>query len=207
MNPKTQAAAEEHAREISRPSVAGWWWWSKAVSVTGRASTSPPTRINSFSAADYAAADDAGEIVAVVHSHPSLFPDASMADQWLHQGSWHIYALPLDRWHSYKPKGYEAPLVGREWCYGISCYSLARDWYAEQMGLKLGDYERRGEWWNKGLSTFVDNFMNEGCGHGAGDRAAVGRCLVDAAAGPCAIARGCLYRRRSDFAPPAGPPI
>jgi cell wall-associated NlpC family hydrolase len=39
---------------------------------------------------------------------------------------------------------------------------LARDWYAEKMGLNLGDYERRGEWWNKGLNTFVDNFMNEG---------------------------------------------
>ena len=52
------------------------------------------------------------------------------------------------------------------------------------MGLKLGDYERRGEWWNKGLNTFVDNFMNEGfvamsrrpCRSGAMPR--------DAAAGP-----------------------
>ena len=167
MNPKTPAAAEEHAREVFPAECCGL-----VVVVKGRERYWPCLNLATdedkfiLSPADYAAADDAGEIVAVVHSHPNLFPDASMADLVAMEASglpWHIYALPLDRWHSYKPKGYEAPLVGREWCYGVlDCYSLARDWYAEKMGLKLGDYERRGEWWNKGLNTFVDNFMNEG---------------------------------------------
>jgi hypothetical protein len=25
----------------------------------------------------------------------------------------------------------------------------------------LSDYQRHGEWWNKGMNTFVDNFQNE----------------------------------------------
>ena len=116
--------------------------------------------------ADYAAADDAGEIVAVVHSHPNCHPFASMADRAAMEATklpWHIYGVATDTWNSYEPEGWTAPLVGREWCYGtLDCYSLARDWYAENMGLKLGDYVRNGEWWLKGANTFVENFASEG---------------------------------------------
>ncbi len=81
MNPKTQAAAEEHAREVFPAECCGL-----VVVVKGRERYWPCLNIATdedqfiLSPADYAAADDAGEIVAVVHSHPNLFPDASMAD-------------------------------------------------------------------------------------------------------------------------------
>jgi proteasome lid subunit RPN8/RPN11 len=62
-----------------------------------------------LSPGDYAEADDAGEIMAVVHSHPNLTPQASMADLTAMEASglpWHIYALPLNCWASYEPRGY-----------------------------------------------------------------------------------------------------
>ena len=166
MRPATQAAAEAHARETFPVECCGL-----VVVVKGRERYWPCQNIATeedqfiLDPADYAKADDAGEIVAVVHSHPNLHPKASMADLVAMEASglpWNIYALPLDQWAFYEPKGYEAPLVGREWCYGmLDCYSLARDWYHKEMGLLLSDYERKGEWWNKGLNTFVDNFKNE----------------------------------------------
>lgn len=167
MNNQTRASAELHAREEYPRESCGL-----IVVVKGRERywrcRNIATEEDQFvlNPADYAAADDAGEILAVVHSHPNLSPKASMADRYAMEASglpWHIYAIPAGYWANYEPSGYKAPLVGREWCYGVlDCYSLARDWYAQEMNLQLSDYDRCGEWWNKGMNTFADNFENEG---------------------------------------------
>ena len=99
--------------------------------------------------ADYLAATTAGTIAAVVHSHPNDFPRPSPADlasceKW--QLPWHIVSPHLDspegRWHTFRPSGYKAPLIGREWVWGIhDCWSLVRDWY-EEHGVALRDFDR-----------------------------------------------------------------
>ena len=56
---------------------------------------------------------------------------------------WHIVSLLDERWCSIKPSGYEAPLVGREWVWGVSdCWTLVRDWYRQTLGIKLRDWQR-----------------------------------------------------------------
>ncbi|CAG9177779.1 C40 family peptidase [Cupriavidus pampae] len=117
-------------------------------------------------AADYAAAEDMGEVIAVVHSHPDFPAEASQADLVACEASglpWHILSWPADDLRTIEPSGYEAPLVGRRFAHGVlDCYSLVRDWYRRERGIDLKDFSRRDDWWKSGEDLYMQHYGEAG---------------------------------------------
>ncbi|WP_425341678.1 Mov34/MPN/PAD-1 family protein [Escherichia coli] len=94
-----------------------------------------------------AAGTDAGEIVALVHSHPGGLPWLSEADRRLQIKS----ALPW--WLVCRVK-FTASAVphrtGRRFEHGVTdCYTLFRDAY-HLAGITLPDFVREDDWWRNG---------------------------------------------------------
>jgi proteasome lid subunit RPN8/RPN11 len=115
---------------------------------------------------DYEKADIAGEIVAVIHSHPNMSAKPSQADLVACEASglpWFICGIPSEQWEYIEPSGYIAPLVGRQWSHGVlDCYAIIRDWYAQEKNISLLDFERSDEWWKMGGNLYLDNFEKAG---------------------------------------------
>ena len=117
---------------------------------------------------DLAKAEDMGEIQAYVHSHPNASARASEIDLIqieLHEKPWVICAYPDIEFQVYEPCGYKAPLVGRNYIHGIQdCYSIVRDFYDRELGIKLIDFEREDAWWEskENKSLYLDGFVEAG---------------------------------------------
>ncbi|WP_277592988.1 C40 family peptidase [Pseudomonas chlororaphis] len=113
---------------------------------------------------DQAAAEDRGEVLAIIHSHPDKAPTPSMADRLsceLHEVPWGIVSWPGGEFEWFKPSGFQAPLLGRDFSHGLlDCWAACRDWYAREAGLQLPNFERHDLWWEDehGPSLYVDNF-------------------------------------------------
>ena len=118
---------------------------------------------------DYIKADNTGDIIAVVHSHPVTPPVASQSDKVACEQSglvWHIVNPKTESWGYLKPTGYKAPIIGREWAWGVTdCYTLVRDWYKEKLNIDLIDCHRPTT-----LEEFNKNPMFEKCAEETGFR-------------------------------------
>ena len=118
---------------------------------------------------DYVKADNTGEIVGVVHSHPITPPNPSQADMISCEDSnlpWYIVNPKTEQWAYLEPCGYKPPLLGRQWVWGITdCWSLVRAWYKEEKNIELKDWDRPTT-----LEEFMDNPLFESCAWRTGFR-------------------------------------
>jgi proteasome lid subunit RPN8/RPN11 len=137
---------------------------------------------------DYAQADEQGQIVAVVHSHPGLPSTPSQVDRVACEASglpWHIVSIPCGDWSSIQPTGYVAPLVGREWSHGVlDCYALVRDWFRIERGIDLPNFTRFDDWWKRGQNLYLDNFAQVGFAVVEPDELQTGDCFLMQVASP-----------------------
>lgn len=115
---------------------------------------------------DYAAAEEQGEVVTIVHSHPTMAPQPSQADLVSCETSgvpWVIVNPITGAWQRCEPSGYEAPLVGRVFSFGVlDCYSLIRDYYRRELRIELRDVARQDGFWRRGEQVYLENFARVG---------------------------------------------
>lgn len=99
-------------------------------------------------------AEEMGQVVAVVHSHPHASANPSMADRKMCEQSglpWIIVSTPSGAMVELQPSGWSAPLEGREFHHGVlDCYTLVQDWYRREWQLELPDFARADGWWERG---------------------------------------------------------
>lgn len=122
-----------------------------------------------ISALDFANAEERGEIVCIVHSHPNAPCRPSMADKVScesHRKPFLIVEVGADgagdmSWN--EPSGYQAPLIGRPFVHGVlDCYSLVQDWYVRERDIILPDFERQELWWTKGDDLYMQHYEDAG---------------------------------------------
>jgi proteasome lid subunit RPN8/RPN11 len=110
---------------------------------------------------DLVSAEEQGEVLLIVHSHCNIPPVPSQADLVgceVSQVPWLIVNWPTGAINIIEPKGYKAPLIGREFSHGVlDCYSLVKDYYKEILNIELNSYWRDNQWWHKGQNLYLDN--------------------------------------------------
>lgn len=116
-----------------------------------------------------------GTIEALLHSHPfvkgdvipCLYPSArDMASQMAMAVPWGIICCDDERAWEIEWFGDQTPrkpLEGRGFAHGITdCYSLIRDYYLMEHGIRLKEFPRDWEWWKNGQDLYVEGFSQTG---------------------------------------------
>ena len=118
-----------------------------------------------ISAEDYANAEEKGEILAVVHSHPDATTMPSVRDRAVCSEMgipWVIVSWPEGDLRTIIPEDF--PLEGRPFQHGtdLDCWGLLRDYYKKKLNIELSRYEHDSYWWEEGKNLYMDNFEKEG---------------------------------------------
>lgn len=108
-------------------------------------------------------------IEAIVHSHvdeTTEFSDADIESCNQIDIPFILYSLPKDHFSVYMPDTQLVPLIGRKFHWGIlDCYSLVKDAYELELGIKLSNYPRLGEmgiWMSDDWDQIDKYFEDEG---------------------------------------------
>ncbi|MEB6589611.1 C40 family peptidase [Pseudomonas asiatica] len=100
----------------------------------------------------YAAAEDLGEVIGIVHSHPDATSRPSTRDLAMCEATglpWHILSWPEGDLRSITPTGH-TPLLARPFVHGAwDCWQVCADWYKREWGLEFPTYARKEGWWEQ----------------------------------------------------------
>ncbi|CAI2922626.1 C40 family peptidase [Serratia entomophila] len=125
-----------------------------------------PSEQFSLAPEDYVEAEDSGEVIAIVHSHPDATTQPSQLDLAqcdLSQVPWIIASWPEGDVRQIMPTQGIKPLLGRPFVHGIwDCYALVRDWYAQERDITLPNFERTDCWWGRGENLYMKHYAEAG---------------------------------------------
>lgn len=115
-------------------------------------------------------AEDSGEILALVHSHPDAPAEPSDGDRAACEQSgipWLIFEVREGTASASPclllPCGWKAPLLGRMFFHGVlDCMSIVRDFYAREFAIDIQDPDRDDGWWDMGQDLYMDNYKSAG---------------------------------------------
>ena len=122
-----------------------------------------------ISPSDFANAEDIGEIVTVVHSHPKRDSSAGPTDivsQKKHGIDWLIVGLNSGEsvdlsW--LKDEKENLPLYGRTYTWHVNdCGSFIRDFYKQEFDIDVPDFYRPEKFWEKGLEVYLEAYEKAG---------------------------------------------
>lgn len=116
-----------------------------------------------FDPLDLATAEDAGRLIAYVHSHPDGPVIPSERDRASCEASglpWFIVEAPGITWTRLDPgRSYE----GRSFVFGVDdCWSLVREWYMWERGWIIPDFLRSMDFWKRGETPHLDHLEAAG---------------------------------------------
>lgn len=110
---------------------------------------------------DYASAEDLGIITKIVHSHPKTNASPSQFDLVGIEKSglpWVIINPLTEQITETHPSGFKAPLIGREFGYGVfDCFSIVQDYYEQELNIHIERHPSENGWWNKGRNIIKEN--------------------------------------------------
>ena len=99
---------------------------------------------------DYAAAEDVGAVIGIVHSHPDATSRPSPHDLAMCEATalpWHILSWPEGDLRTITPTA-NTPLLKRPFVHGVwDCFAVVRDFYMRAMGIELPNYQRTDGGW------------------------------------------------------------
>ncbi|MBS0858356.1 C40 family peptidase [Providencia rettgeri] len=133
-----------------------------------------PTAHFELSPEDYAAAEDWGNPIAIVHSHcgDGVTSQPSEIDKLQCDASglaWVIASYPEGDIRIIQPR-IERELEGRPFVLGhADCWSLIMDYYRQMHGIELTNYSVERHWWEEGENLYMDNWQHAGFVEFAGD--------------------------------------
>lgn len=119
-----------------------------------------PSRNFRISEEDWLSAEEAGDVTAILHSHPQPKLVLSGTDRQMQISSgieW--WLISEGKLRKFRPVPH---LLGRRFEHGVmDCYTLFRDAY-HLCGIDLPDFERTNGWWLRGENLYLNNLSCNG---------------------------------------------
>jgi proteasome lid subunit RPN8/RPN11 len=159
----------EHALEESPRECCGFLVRGKEQNLMACRAQNSALHPNLFrcSPHDYLMAESKGKIVAVYHSHTNSNQSFSEFDKFnslCHKVNYVLYCTDTNSFIQYDPTlSNFHKYIGRTFEIGkTDCYALIKDFYDEELGITLRDYERKEDWKSNLDKLFDSNFEREG---------------------------------------------